>query len=266
VCGWWEGVFAKASGGARKNDTFIKLSLLGIGIKFSARVLVQIFRTPFLCGLDFLVRFEISSKPKGLFAKPPNARLLDTEAVKCREGKKGVRSFISPIHSSGAKVVRDNASFHDLIVHIDHPQGGAGEDIVMVKLPTPVSRKHPHPDAVEFSRNMRHSGGRHRSRDFPVGTRFPQIRRNREAPQEPTTVPMPPPPTASRLPPDPCTPQPELLCPAAMSAAPAQGAPPAEISTQSRLPFAAQIKEPAAHREGEGGRRGREGLRRSHRR
>jgi hypothetical protein len=87
VCGWWEGVFAKASGGARKNDTFIKLSLLGIGIKFSARVLVQIFRTPFLCGLDFLVRFEISSKPKGLFAKPPNARLLDTEdAERARKG------------------------------------------------------------------------------------------------------------------------------------------------------------------------------------
>jgi hypothetical protein len=62
-----------------------------------------------------------------------------------------------------------------------------------------------HPDAVDFSRNMRRSGGRHRSRDFPVGTRFPQIRRNREAPRGPTTVQMPPPPTASRLPPDPCT-------------------------------------------------------------
>jgi hypothetical protein len=51
----------------------------------------------FLCGLDFLVRFAIYSKPKGFFAKPPNARLLDTEAVKRGEGEKGVWSFIYPI-------------------------------------------------------------------------------------------------------------------------------------------------------------------------
>jgi hypothetical protein len=32
----------------------------------------------FLFSLDFLVRFAISSKPEGFFAKAPSARLLDT--------------------------------------------------------------------------------------------------------------------------------------------------------------------------------------------
>jgi hypothetical protein len=42
----------------------------------------------FLCGLDFLDLFAISSKPEGFFAKPPNARLRDTEAVKRGEPEK----------------------------------------------------------------------------------------------------------------------------------------------------------------------------------
>jgi hypothetical protein len=32
----------------------------------------------FLSSLDFLLRFAISSKPAGFFAKAPNARLLGT--------------------------------------------------------------------------------------------------------------------------------------------------------------------------------------------
>jgi hypothetical protein len=43
VGGWWEGFFAKGSGGACKNDTYIDFSLLGVEIKFSARDFVQIF-------------------------------------------------------------------------------------------------------------------------------------------------------------------------------------------------------------------------------
>jgi hypothetical protein len=69
----------------------------------------------FLCGLDFLVRFAISSKPKGFFAKPPNVWLLDTEAVKRGEGEKGVWSFISPILSifqiSGSNSFASHTSF-----------------------------------------------------------------------------------------------------------------------------------------------------------
>jgi hypothetical protein len=71
--------------------------------------------------------------------------------------------------------------------------------------PQSTHTKHPPPPPIDFSGNMRRNRGWYSSRDFPVGTRFPQIRRNREAPRGPTTVQMPPPPTASRLPPDPCT-------------------------------------------------------------
>jgi hypothetical protein len=43
VGGWWEGVFAKESGAACKNDTNIELSFHGVEIKFSLRVFVKMF-------------------------------------------------------------------------------------------------------------------------------------------------------------------------------------------------------------------------------
>jgi hypothetical protein len=43
VVGWWEGVFAKESGGACKNDTNIEFLLLSIEIKISVRAFAQMF-------------------------------------------------------------------------------------------------------------------------------------------------------------------------------------------------------------------------------
>jgi hypothetical protein len=51
-------------------------------------------------------------------------------------------SYVIDIHSSGAKVVRDKASFHDLI-SIHHLQGGAGENTVMVGQTTHTGVREP---------------------------------------------------------------------------------------------------------------------------
>jgi hypothetical protein len=164
--------------------------------------------------LSLLPNFPADENNEGLVPIDHNYLIWPLmDSVIILNTNKTASNFITKRHKSGGKVVtrpRPGAPWGPgprcrVAVTCDYPHRCPG---------TPR-----HPDAVEFSRNMRRSGGRHRSRDFPVGTRFPQIRRNREAPRGPTTVPMLTPPTASRLPPDPCALQPELLCPAAMSAA-----------------------------------------------